>query len=60
MELLLTNLKRDGWFRFASNSDCEADTALAADRAAELLGHLIGGRAGVTREMIIPRDKSAA
>lgn len=60
MDLLAIDLERDGWCRFASNSECEAEIALAADGIAEFLGRPIAGRAGATRETIVPRTRAEA
>lgn len=60
MELLATDLERNGWCRFASKSECDAAIALAADRAVELLGRPAAGRAGATCETIVPRVRSDA
>lgn len=60
LELLAADLERDGWCRFASNSECEAAIALAADRAVKFLGRPAAGRAGATCETIIPSARSDA
>jgi Taurine catabolism dioxygenase TauD, TfdA family len=54
VELLASDLERDGWCRFASGADCEADIVVATDRTAELLGRTTTGRAGAARETITP------
>ena len=38
MTMLVTDLERSGLRHFASGSECEAQTILAADQAAELVG----------------------
>ena len=60
MELLAPELERDGWCRFASDSECEAAIALAVDRAVKFLGRPAAGRAGATCETIVPTVRSDA
>lgn len=60
VESLLTDLERAGWCRFAASSECEAEITLAVDRAATLLGRPVAGRAGATRERIVPRVRAEA
>ena len=60
VELILTDLERYGWCRFATSSECEPEIGLAADRAAKLLGRPTFGRAGSTHETIVPRVRAEA
>ena len=60
LKLLASDLKRVGWCRFASGSGFEAEIVLATDRTAELLGRPTAGRAGATRETIVPCVRSKA
>ncbi|WP_077228592.1 TauD/TfdA family dioxygenase [Sphingomonas hengshuiensis] len=60
VDSLLTDLERYGWCRFATSLECEAEIAVAADRAAELLGRPTSGRAGATQEAIVPRVRTEA
>lgn len=60
MKLLVSDLERDGWCRFASGAGCETEVILATDRTAEFLGRPTEGRAGATRETITPCIRAEA
>jgi hypothetical protein len=60
VELLVSDLYRNGWSRFSSGAGCEDEIVLAVDRTAEFLGRPTVGRAGAIREMITPSIRADA